>query len=162
MNEPRSEHNESGGIGPQDGPAALFLEMVAQYANMALMFLGRVPHPETGQPAHDLETARMFIERLEMLEAKTRGNLNKDEESMLKQSLMAVRMAFVEAVERPPADALPKSEAGSAASPAESDKSKSPTPSAAPTGGQPTEPSPEAQNIAAAEAEARKKFVKRY
>src|SRR6266487_1471215 len=137
MNEPRSEHHESGEVGQQEGSAALFLEMVAQYANMALMFLGRVPHPETGQPTRDLETARLFIERLEMLEAKTKGNLNKDEESVLKQSLMAVRMAFVEAVDQAPSGASERSEAGSPPAPAESSEAKPPAPSTAPAAGEP-------------------------
>lgn len=80
----------------EDLMAALFGNMVLQQTNMALMFLGKVPHPESGERVHDLEMAQMFIDQLEMLEAKTRNNLSKQEEALLKQSLMAVRMAFVE------------------------------------------------------------------
>src|SRR5689334_15932623 len=76
--------------------AALFANMVIQNTNMALMFLGKVPHPQTGQPIHDLESAQMFIDQLEMLSYKTRNNLSKEEEQLLKQSLMSLRMAFVE------------------------------------------------------------------
>ena len=80
----------------EDFMAALFGNMVLQQTNMALMFLGKVPHPESGERVHDLEMAQMFIDQLEMLEAKTKNNLSKQEEALLKQSLMAVRMAFVE------------------------------------------------------------------
>src|SRR6267378_406305 len=85
---------------------ALFLDMIAQYTNMALMFLGHSPHPQTGKPVRDLEAARLFIDQLEVLEAKTRGNLTRQEESLLKQSIMGTRMAFVQAVEEKP-DAAP-------------------------------------------------------
>ena len=34
----------------EDIISALFANMVIQQTNMAMMFLGLVPHPETGQP----------------------------------------------------------------------------------------------------------------
>lgn len=81
--------------------SALFAQLVIQQSSMAMMLLGKTPHPEKGKTVQNLEAARMFIDQLEMLEAKTRGNLNKTEESLLKQTLMALRMAFVESVEHP-------------------------------------------------------------
>ena len=80
--------------------SAHFASMVMQNAQMALMLLGQMPHPETGQTVTDLEGARMFIDQLEMLEVKTKGNLTKDEEQLLKQSLIGTRMAFVAAIEQ--------------------------------------------------------------
>ena len=79
--------------------SSLFVGMVVQQTNMALMLLGRMPHPETGQTMQDIESAKLFIDQLEMLEGKTRGNLDKQEDKLLKQSLTALRLAFVEAVE---------------------------------------------------------------
>jgi len=67
--------------------------------------MGRVPHPETKRTVRDLESARMFIDQLEMLQAKTAGNLRKEEDAFLKQTLMSLHMAFVEALESPAADA---------------------------------------------------------
>src|SRR3954465_9371195 len=81
--------------------SALFANLIVQQTNMAFMFLGRVPHPETGEILRELESAKFFIEQIEMLEVKTKGNLSKQEEALLKQSLTALRMAFVEAVEHP-------------------------------------------------------------
>jgi len=77
---------------------AMFAQMVMQLASTALMLMGRVPNPMTGKTETDLDGARMFIEQLEMLEAKTKGNLGAEEQHLLKQNLMTVRMAFVEAV----------------------------------------------------------------
>ena len=56
------------------------------------------PHPETGKKLFDLDAAQAFIAQLDMLEAKTQGNLSPDESALLKQSLTTVRMAFVQAV----------------------------------------------------------------
>jgi hypothetical protein len=81
--------------------AALFAHLVMQHTNMALIFLGQAPNPQTGQTAQDLDHARYFIDQLEMLEVKTKGNLDKQEQAILKQSLTTLRMAFVEAVNHP-------------------------------------------------------------
>ena len=93
--------------------AAIFANMVVQQTNMALMFLGRIPHPQTGQAELDLESAQMFIDQLEMLNAKTKRNLSKDEDRLLQQSLTGLRMAFVESMEHAGRDAHAES-AGSA------------------------------------------------
>lgn len=123
---------------------ALFGQMVMQQANMAMMLLGNVPHPQTGETMRDLEGARMFIDQLEMLQARTRGNLSKDEDALLKRSLSALQMAFVQAVQ---------SESGATPSP-------QPTPPTA----QPA-PGPEAasdQPAAGGDEETRKRFSKKY
>ena len=69
-----------------------------QNTNMALIFLGHAPNPQTGQKAQDLDHAQYFIDQLEMLEVKTKGNLDKQEEAILKQSLGSLRLMYVEAV----------------------------------------------------------------
>jgi hypothetical protein len=81
--------------------AAMFAHMVMQHTNMALIFLGQMPNPQTGQTSQDLDHARFFIDQLEMIEAKTKGNLDKQEQAILKQSLTSLRMAFVDAVNHP-------------------------------------------------------------
>lgn len=91
--------------------SALFAQMVLQQANMAMMLLGKVPHPQSGETVRDIEAAGLFIDQLEMLEAKTRGNLTPDEQRLLRQSLMSLQMAFVESVESAPAETQnPRSE----------------------------------------------------
>jgi hypothetical protein len=90
------------GAGHDQVMSALFASMVMQNTNMALIFLGQAPNPQTGQTVQDLEHARYFIDQLEMLAVKTKGNLDKQEDALLKQSLTHLRLAFVEAVEHPP------------------------------------------------------------
>lgn len=79
----------------------IFAHMVIQNTNMALMLLGAMPHPETGEKMRDLEAAQMFIAQLEMLEVKTAGNLAPEEQKLLQQSLMHLRLTFVQAVDHP-------------------------------------------------------------
>src|SRR5712671_3926510 len=81
--------------------SALYAYLVMQQSNMAMMLLGKTPHPETGKTLLDLDSAKLFIDQLEMLEAKTKGNLNPEEASLLKQTLMRLRLAFVEAADAP-------------------------------------------------------------
>src|SRR5258705_2228490 len=86
---------------PEQMMTAVFAHLVMQQTNMVMMLLGKVPHPETGQILKDMEAAKLFIDQLEMLEAKTKGNLSKEEANLLKQNLMTLRLAYVEAVESP-------------------------------------------------------------
>jgi len=98
MSEPHLPKDDLSNASREEIMSALFANMVVQQTNLALMLLGRVPNPETGQPMQDLDAAKMFIDQLEMLEAKTRGNLDKNEEKLLGQSLTSLRLAFVEAI----------------------------------------------------------------
>jgi hypothetical protein len=101
MSEPHLPEDALSNASREEIMSALFANMVVQQTNLALMLLGKVPNPETGQPLQDLDAAKMFIDQLEMLEAKTRGNLDKNEEKLLGQSLTSLRLAFVEAIEAP-------------------------------------------------------------
>ena len=128
--------------------AALFANMVLQQTNLAFVFLGKVPHPETKETMKDLDAARMFIDQLEMLEAKTKGNLSKEEATLLKESLMSLRLTFVEAVEKgetAPAGKQPET-AGAAAEPKPESAESKLTDTEAPP----------------ADDESKKKFVKKY
>ena len=131
--------------------SALFANLVMQNASMAMIFLGHTPHPETGKTEVNLDHARVFIDTLEMLEAKTRGNLDKDEERFLKQNLISLRMAYVEAANQ--------SAAQPAATPA---PAAAPTTAAAPAPGESQPSSPEAKPAAETESESHKKFTKKY
>ncbi|HTL59795.1 MAG TPA: DUF1844 domain-containing protein [Candidatus Limnocylindrales bacterium] len=107
MSDGQTSATQSGIGGQEEILSALFAQLVMQQANMAMMLLGKVPHPETGQVVKDIDAARLFIDQLEMLEAKTKGNLTKEESALLKQSLMNLRLGFVEAVESPKSSGAP-------------------------------------------------------
>jgi Domain of unknown function (DUF1844) len=148
MNEPHVSEADPAREGSEEMRSALFAHMVMQQSSMAMMLLGQTPHPETGKVVRDLEAAKLFIDMLEMLESKTQGNLTHDEAALLKQSLMSLRMAFVEAVDTP---------SPQTASPLDHDaRSVGSVPASEPA-------KPEAATaVASAEEEHPKKFTKKY
>lgn len=116
-----------------------FIEFVMMQAQNAAMFLGRLPNPQTGQPEVNLEFAKLFIDQLEMISEKTRGNLTSDESEVLSGVLADLRMAFVQAASASggnPAPATPP--------PVEAPRTEQAAPAEAP------------------ESESRKKFTKSY
>ena len=127
-----------------------FIEFVMMHAQNAALFLGQIPNPRTGEAEINLDLARMFIDQLEMIQEKTRGNLTNEETTVLRNALSNLQMAFVEA--------------SGAAGPQRAPQPESPQP--APS--QPAEPSSAAPEqtppIASSEPEpeSRKKFTKSY
>jgi len=147
MNDPQISHDEPTA---DETTTALFAHLVMQQSNMAMMLLGKVAHPETGKTVKDLEAAKLFIDQLEMLETKTKGNLNKDEAKLLKQNLMSLRLAFVEAVESP------------ASSQRAPEPPKESRPAEASKGVEPARSMPDYGSASADDDEHRKKFTKKY
>lgn len=74
-----------------------FIEFVMMQAQQAALFLGRIPNPQTGQPQVNLEYARLFIDQLEMIREKTRGNLSSEESEVLTGVLADLQLAYVQA-----------------------------------------------------------------
>ena len=124
MSEPKLPEQTIPGVSREEMQSALFAQLVMQQASMASMLMGATPHPETGQAMKDLEAARIFIDQLEMLEGKTKGNLSKEEASLLKQSLMGLRLAYVQAVEAPAAPKAPEKPAEAAPAAEEESRKK--------------------------------------
>ncbi len=73
-----------------------FIEFVMMNAQQAALCLGQMAHPSTGKAEVNLDAAKMFIDHLEVVQEKTRGNLNKDEEKILAGVLTELRLAFVQ------------------------------------------------------------------
>ncbi len=61
----------------------------------ALVQLGILEEPGSGQKTKNLALAKQTIDILAMLEEKTKGNLNRDEENILKSILYDLRMLYV-------------------------------------------------------------------
>jgi Domain of unknown function (DUF1844) len=74
-----------------------FIEFVMMHAQNAALFLGQIPNPKTGEAEINLDLARMFIDQLEMIQEKTRGNLTNEETTVLRNALSNLQMAYVEA-----------------------------------------------------------------
>ena len=120
-----------------------FIEFVMMQAQQAAMFLGRIPNPQTGKPEVNLEIARMFIDQLEMIHEKTRGNLSAEESEILTRVLSDLQLSFVQA----------SGPGGAPVEPVASAEPGEPAPAAA---------APELPSEPAPESEHRKKFTKSY
>jgi len=73
-----------------------FVEFVMMHAQNAALFLGQIPNPRSGEPEVNLELAKMFIDQLDMIQEKTRGNLTSEEATVLRNALSNLQMAYVE------------------------------------------------------------------
>lgn len=79
-------------------PKVDFSTFVFSLASSALVHLGEVKDPLTGQISTNLQLARQIIDTLGMLEEKTRGNLDEAEEQLLKSLIYDLRIKFVKKV----------------------------------------------------------------
>ena len=79
-------------LGPVD-----FSTHVLSLASSAMCAMGRMPAPDGETLSPDLETAKHLIDVLGMLESKTKGNLDEQEQKLLQSLLYDLRVAFVDA-----------------------------------------------------------------
>lgn len=76
-------------------PKINFATFIFSLNSSVLAQLGLIDDPVTGKKTKHLLLAKQTIDILGMLEEKTRGNLTKDEETMLKNILYDLRMIYV-------------------------------------------------------------------
>lgn len=79
---------------PQCDPR--FEQFVFLQSQNAGLFLGRIPHPGSGERSVNLRAARSVMDSLEMLEEKSRGNLNETEQRLLNTALDNLRPLLAE------------------------------------------------------------------
>jgi len=79
---------------PKGSPA--FESLIRMLGSNAAMVLGAYADPRTGQPVIEPETAREFIDMLDALHEKTKGNLAPDEDSLLLDLLGKLKMTYLE------------------------------------------------------------------
>ena len=73
----------------------IFAALVFNYQQAGMMALGKVSRPD-GQIQRNLEEASFLIDTLEMLLAKTKGNVPEELGKMLEQTLADLRLNYVE------------------------------------------------------------------
>ena len=73
-----------------------FIEFVLMQAQQIALLLGQIPGPDGKPMEPNLPMARIFIDQLEMIREKTRGNLTKEEGDVLNKVLAELQLAFVE------------------------------------------------------------------
>jgi len=80
--------------------AALFLQLVLGLQQAAMVALGKLMNPMSGKIERNLEGARNTIDTLAAIEARTRGNLESDEQRVLTQVLTDLRMNYLDEVKK--------------------------------------------------------------
>lgn len=74
---------------------ASFLDLVAAVAQPIALYLGDVKMPD-GESMENLQLARIHIDLLEILQQKSAGNLNDQENTFLEDLLYQLRLRYVE------------------------------------------------------------------
>ncbi len=82
--------------GEQDLPPADFKSLLGTLVTPAMLYLGGMPDPQTGQAVVSLELARHYIDLMSLLEEKCKGNLTEEETEELAQVLSELRRRYVE------------------------------------------------------------------
>ena len=77
-------------------PDADFAGLTNMMVSQALMAMGAMAHPQTGQPHVDLGLARHMIDLLAVVEEKTKGNLAEDEAKQLASTLYELRSSYIQ------------------------------------------------------------------
>jgi Domain of unknown function (DUF1844) len=94
---------------PNRSPA--FENLIRMLGSNAAMVLGAYADPRSGQPVIDPEAAREFIDMLDALHEKTKGNLAPEEDSLLLDLLGKLKMTYLEVNQAVAAQAAAQSKA---------------------------------------------------
>jgi Domain of unknown function (DUF1844) len=74
-----------------------FQDLVLMLATMAAVHFGEVGDPVTGEKQKNMPAAGQMIDLLSVLQAKTQGNLDPDEQQLLDTLLYQLRLRFIDA-----------------------------------------------------------------
>lgn len=88
------EKDQEGGEETINAAPAL-QHIVSIFATQALLNLGEMANPLTGQAMVDMVSAKFSIDTLQFLKEKTAGNLTADEEKYLDMVLKELKMLYV-------------------------------------------------------------------
>jgi hypothetical protein len=78
----------------------IFIEFVMMQAQNAALCLGQITDPRAGEPQVNIPLAKMFIDQLSVIRARTAGNLSADEQRVIDSALEQMELAFVHVVAR--------------------------------------------------------------
>jgi hypothetical protein len=77
-------------------PEVTFSALVFSFSSSALVHLGEIPEPESQTKRVDLPMAKQVIDTLGLLQQKTKGNLDSDEDQFLKSVLYDLRLRYLQ------------------------------------------------------------------
>ena len=77
-----------------------FVSIVMMLASACWQQLGKVPSPVSGKIEKDLTNAQVTIDILEMLRAKTKGNLTAEEENFISNTIADLQLNYADEVNK--------------------------------------------------------------
>ena len=77
-------------------PPPDFHALVSSIISQALLYMGAIPDPQTGQGIIHMDLARYNIDLLGVLEEKTKGNLTDEESKLLTQAVHELRLSYLQ------------------------------------------------------------------
>jgi len=78
----------------------LFMQLVVQNQQIAMMSMGKLKHPVSDKIERNLELAKISIDTLDMLKVKTKGNLSSYEEKYLDEVIRELKLNYVDEVNK--------------------------------------------------------------
>jgi hypothetical protein len=81
---------------------ALFHQLVFSLNEAAMMHMGKMANPMTGNVERNLLQAQNTIDLLRMLKEKTRGNLNEHERRLIDDAVMGLQVNYSYESDREP------------------------------------------------------------
>ncbi len=78
----------------------LFVQLVAMFQFAAMQQMGKIANPVTGKIERDLEQARLSIDMIEMLQARTQAGRTPGEAEILDKVLFELRMNYIDECKR--------------------------------------------------------------
>ena len=80
----------------------LFMQVVIQNQQMALLSMGKLKNPVTDKIERNLEYAKISIDTLDMLKEKTKGNLSDYESKFLDEVIRELKLNYVDELNKKP------------------------------------------------------------
>lgn len=81
---------------PDQQQQLLFMMLIQQHEQIAMMGMGKTKNPATDKVERDLKSAKYAIDTLVMLEKFTKGNLPKELNGFLNQTLTNLRLNYAD------------------------------------------------------------------
>ncbi|MFH1943942.1 MAG: DUF1844 domain-containing protein [bacterium] len=75
--------------------AAMFMQLVLTFQTAAWQQMGKMKNPLTDKVEKDLNQARFSIDMLEMIRAKTKGNLSEPEQQIINRAVSDLQLNYV-------------------------------------------------------------------
>ncbi len=79
---------------------ALFVNLVMMFHTAAMQHMGKLKNPITDKIERDLLQAQVSIDMLDMLKAKTKGNLTEEETRFLDRVISELKLNYVDEAEK--------------------------------------------------------------